>query len=95
MEDAATAEISRAQLWQWIRHGARLEDGSRATPQLYAEVRRDEVRTLEKALPRGTSGRRFAAAASLFDRMIEADELPDFLTISAYEELLKIESVTD
>jgi malate synthase len=95
MEDAATAEISRAQLWQWIRHGARLEDGSRATPQLYAEVRRDEVRTLEKALPRGTSGRRFGAAASLFDRMIEAGELPDFLTISAYEELLKIESVTD
>jgi malate synthase len=95
MEDAATAEISRAQLWQWIRHAARLDDGSRVTARLYAEIRHDAVRSFEKGLARGTSEHQFPAAASLFDRMIEADELPDFLTIPAYEELLKIESVAN
>ncbi len=95
MEDAATAEISRAQLWQWIRHGARLDDGSRVTGRLYAEIRHDAVRSFEKGVARESSEHRFAAAASLFDRMIESDELPDFLTIPAYEELLKIESVAD
>ncbi len=93
MEDAATAEISRAQLWQWIRHGARLEDGSRVTASLYREVRNDVIHSLGKRLPRGAQpAAQFAAAAALYDRMIEAPELPDFLTIPAYDELLKIES---
>jgi malate synthase len=96
MEDAATAEISRAQLWQWIRHGARLEDGNRVTVSLYREVRNDEIRSRVKGLPRAAQPTaQFAAAAALFDRMIESPELPEFLTIPAYEELLKIECAND
>jgi len=92
MEDAATAEISRAQLWQWIHHGARLEDGSRVTSALYREIRHDEVRSIERRLPRGEAAGRFEPAAALFDRMIAAPELPEFLTLPAYEELLKTET---
>jgi malate synthase len=93
MEDAATAEISRTQVWQWIRHGATLEDGRRVTGELYRDIRRDELESLEKRIGRehGLDGR-FELAAALFDRLIDAAELPDFLTIPAYDELLKIES---
>jgi malate synthase len=93
MEDAATAEISRTQVWQWIRHGARLEDGCRVTADLYREIRNDELRSIEKRMgrERWLAGR-FELAAALFDRLIEAPELSDFLTIPAYDELLKIES---
>ncbi len=93
MEDAATAEISRAQLWQWIRHGARLEDGCRVTATLYREVRRDELRSIGKRVGRERwSTGRFDEAVALFDRLIESPQLEDFLTISAYDELLRIES---
>jgi malate synthase len=93
MEDAATAEISRTQVWQWIRHGAKLEDGCRVTAKLYREIRGDELRSIEKRVgrDRGRAGH-FERAAALFDRLIEAPECADFLTIPAYEELLRTES---
>src|SRR5437867_9837581 len=50
MEDAATAEISRAQVWQWLRHGAALEDGRRVTPELIGSVIDDEMKTIESEL---------------------------------------------
>jgi malate synthase len=93
MEDAATAEISRTQIWQWIRHGARLEDGCRVTADLYREIRHDELRSIEKRIGRDRwLAGRFEPAAALFDRLIEAPELSEFLTIPAYDELLKFES---
>ncbi|HEY7113372.1 MAG TPA: malate synthase A [Thermoanaerobaculia bacterium] len=93
MEDAATAEISRAQVWQWIRHGARLEDGVRVTRELYREIRRDETKSLEKRLGRPAwKAGRYELAASLFDRLIEAEDFEDFLTLPAYDELLKLET---
>jgi malate synthase len=93
MEDAATAEISRAQVWQWIRHGAKLEDGCRVTPALYREIRRDELRSIGKRIGRERwKAGRFESAAALFDRLIEARELDDFLTLPAYDELLKFEA---
>ncbi len=93
MEDAATAEISRAQVWQWIRHGARLEDGVRVTRELYREIRRDETKSLEKRLGRPAwAAGHYELAAALFDRLIEAPELEDFLTLPAYDELLKLET---
>jgi malate synthase len=93
MEDAATAEISRAQVWQWIRHGARLEDGCRVTAALYREVRRDELRSIGKKIGREKwAAGRYDQAAALFDRLIESPQLEDFLTIPAYDELLTIES---
>ena len=84
MEDAATAEISRTQVWQWIHHDARLDDGRAITPELYKKIREEE---LQRIGPRPHLQR----AAALFDRLTLADELADFLTIPAYDELLRLE----
>jgi malate synthase len=84
MEDAATAEISRTQLWQWIQHGASLEDGTRIDADLYRRIRDEELASI---------GERphLRAAARIFDQLILASTLADFLTIPAYDELLKQE----
>ncbi|MEA2239980.1 MAG: malate synthase [Thermoanaerobaculia bacterium] len=84
MEDAATAEISRTQLWQWIHHHAHLDDGREVTPQLYRQVRDEELAAIG-------SRPHLEAAASIFDDLILNDELADFLTLPAYDELLKRE----
>lgn len=86
MEDAATAEISRAQVWQWIRHGAALDDGRRVTRELVDAVIEDEMRVIagEVGPERFVDGR-FAEARDLFRRVAMADALPDFLTPIAYD----------
>jgi malate synthase len=84
MEDAATAEISRTQLWQWIQHGAHLDDGREVTAQLYRQIRDEE-------LPKMGSRPHLEKAAAIFDDLILAGELADFLTLPAYEELLRLE----
>ncbi len=95
MEDAATAEISRAQVWQWVRHGETLDDGRPVTPDL---VRSLEESELEKI--RGEIGDdewfekegRPDLSRSLFERVaLSGDEFVEFLTLPAYEELLKLE----
>ncbi|HMV67062.1 MAG TPA: malate synthase A [Myxococcota bacterium] len=81
MEDAATAEISRAQLWQWARHGAALDDGRVVTPDLIRTLLAEEL----PGLPPGpTLGR----AADLFLELVLARELAPFLTLAAYEEIV-------
>ena len=90
MEDAATAEISRTQLWQWLKHGAKLDDGRTFTPELYRQLRDEELATIRSRSDAGTLTR-LDRAAALFDRLTLVDELADFLTIPAYEELLDIE----
>jgi malate synthase len=84
MEDAATAEISRTQLWQWIHHGAKLDDGRTIDEALYREIREQELKSI---------GYRphVQKAVEIFDRLILSDELGDFLTLPAYDELLKLE----
>ncbi|HKQ18180.1 MAG TPA: malate synthase A, partial [Candidatus Eisenbacteria bacterium] len=86
MEDAATAEISRTQVWQWIRHGATLEDGRRMTAALLDEVIEEEMKKIatEVGPDRFGSGR-FEEARDLFRRLSTADALEEFLTIPAYE----------
>ncbi|HET8772234.1 MAG TPA: malate synthase A [Thermoanaerobaculia bacterium] len=84
MEDAATAEISRTQLWQWVHHGAKLEDGRVIDAALYQRIRDEE-------LERIGGEPHVETAANLFDELILADELADFLTIPAYQELLRQE----
>jgi malate synthase len=84
MEDAATAEISRTQLWQWIHHGARLDDGRAVTAELYGTLRDEELARIGEKPYLGR-------AAAIFDRLILDDDLADFLTLPAYEELLEIE----
>ena len=77
MEDAATAEISRTQLWQWIHHGAMRRDR-------YEKIRDEEQKKIG-ARPH------IKRAAEMFDQLTLSDELADFLTIPAYDELLKVE----
>jgi len=82
MEDAATAEICRAQLWQWLRFGAELSDGRRFTAELFGRIFDEEVAGLGQV-------RRIAEAARLFRGMVESKELEEFLTIPAYDLLEK------
>ena len=83
MEDAATAEISRAQLWQWIRHGAALDDGGTVDDAMYRRVRDAEL----ARLTREYGDRRYADAADLLDALVLAGEFAPFLTLPAYERL--------
>jgi malate synthase len=86
MEDAATAEISRAQLWQWRRHGARLADGGTVTATLIAERLASELERIAAEVgPDRFAAGRYAEAAALFARMVTADRCDDFLTLPAYE----------
>ena len=88
MEDAATAEISRTQVWQWIHHEARLIDGRAVSAELYRSVQADVVEDLRRRLGDeafGAGG--YARAAALFDTLITASQLPDFLTLPAYDAL--------
>jgi len=86
MEDAATAEISRAELWQWIRHGARLDDGRPVTEVLFREIVEQEMETIaaEVGRPRFEGGR-YAQARDLFVRLTTSAVMEEFLTLPAYE----------
>jgi malate synthase len=88
MEDAATAEISRTQVWQWIKHGAKLADGRAVTAQLVQKVLDEELVKIqgEVGVDRFKSGR-FAEAAVVMLKMSTASECADFLTLPAYEYL--------
>src|SRR5205807_4097430 len=81
MEDAATAEISRAQIWQWIRHGAKLVDGRIVDLALCRQLLDEELAKLRAS----TRGRGCEQAAKLFWKLIEARVFPEFLTIPASE----------
>ncbi len=85
MEDAATAEISRSQLWQWIRHGARTEGGKPVTLQRCRMILLEERTRLEQA---GGDTERLGTAAELLDSMFSAKEFPEFLTLVAYQRLV-------
>jgi malate synthase len=86
MEDAATAEISRAQVWQWIRHGAALDDGQIVTAELFTTVLDEEMAAVKETLPAGAfQGGRFAEAIALFKDMSLSDDFVEFLTLPAYE----------
>jgi malate synthase len=88
MEDAATAEISRVQAWQWLRHGARLQDGRLVDEALVRKVLDEELAAIERAMtPEKFAARKFADASRLFLDMVFAKELPDFLTSAAYERI--------
>ena len=82
MEDAATAEISRAQIWQWIRHSAKLKDGRVVDVALCRALLDEELGKLRAVPDHGT---RYEDAASLFCQLIEAEVFPEFLTLPAYD----------
>jgi malate synthase len=85
MEDAATAEISRSQVWQWVHHGAKLEDGRAVTAELVRRTEAEELDRIRRALGDGYPATRFETARGLFDRVALSEPLADFLTPSAYE----------
>jgi malate synthase len=90
MEDAATAEISRAQVWQWLHHHATL-DGAPLTPERFRRALDEEMAALEGALgPARFAGGRFAEARALFERLSVSDTFEEFLTIPAYDLLLSL-----
>jgi malate synthase len=82
MEDAATAEISRAQIWQWIRHRAELDDGRVIDAALCRGVLDEELAKLRDA---ATDRGRYDDAAKLFRELIEAPSFVEFLTLPAYD----------
>jgi len=85
MEDAATAEISRTQVWQWIHHGAHLSDGRRITPELIHEIIPSQLRHIRSIVgdTRYKAGK-FDLAAEIFERMMTSSHLHEFLTLEAY-----------
>jgi len=89
MEDAATAEISRCQVWQWIRHpGGVLDDGRRITLEQVQSLLAEEMEVIRKEVgAEAFASGRYKLAAKLFDDITRADELVDFLTLVAYEYL--------
>jgi malate synthase len=86
MEDAATAEICRAQLWQWLRHGAHTEDGKAITVERFDRALSDEIERIHREVggARMLAGV-FPSAARLFAGMVTADTFDEFLTLPAYE----------
>jgi len=86
MEDAATAEISRTQVWQWLTHGAKLADGRRVTAELVRHTMADELGKLREQLgPARFEAGKFDLAATLFEQMMTGTDFPEFLTSVAYD----------
>jgi malate synthase len=81
MEDAATAEISRSQIWQWLHNRAHLDDGRQITPELVKQITDEEL----AKLPAEDEGRRFIEARQVFEQVALADDFVEFLTLPAYE----------
>jgi malate synthase len=94
MEDAATAEIARGQVWQWIHHEATLSDGRTVTPELVRELEESELERIRSEIGDDewfeTEGRP-QLSKELFERVALSEDFMDFLTLPAYEELLRLE----
>jgi malate synthase len=85
MEDAATAEISRSQLWQWIHNeNGVLDDGRKIDVELFRKLLAEEMEVIKQELGPGYDAGRYEEAARLFDEISTADKLVDFLTLPAY-----------
>lgn len=88
MEDAATAEISRAQVWQWVHEGARLNDGRQVTKELGQQLLGEELDKLKEEVgEQAYASGKYDLAAKLFQEVALNDEFIDFLTSAGYEYL--------
>ena len=88
MEDAATAEIARSQIWQWVHHGATLPDGRTITGELVRSVADEELAKIRSAVGEEAFGRwRWDDARRIFEEVALADDFVEFLTLPAYEVL--------
>ena len=84
MEDAATAEISRSQVWQWLHNGVKLADGQQVTRELVERIVGEEMDSIRESRGDAFSSGRWDEARDLFVETSLADEYPDFLTLPAY-----------
>ena len=88
MEDAATAEISRSQVWQWVRHEAKMKDGRAVSTALVRKTIEEELEKLRQHLgPERFDSGRFDLAARLFEPMMTSPEFAEFMTLVAYDYL--------
>jgi malate synthase len=83
MEDVATAEIARSQIWQWVRYRATLNDGRVIDPALYQSIRDEELAKLHE----GHDPQRLAEATTLLDTLVLSEEFVEFLTLPGYARL--------
>jgi malate synthase len=87
MEDAATAEIARSQVWQWVHNDAKLSDGRVVTPELVHQIEDEELEKIRRAMGDAYPADRAKYARELFEEVALADEFDEFLTLPAYERL--------
>ena len=80
MEDAATAEISRAQLWQWLHHNCKLDDGRMFDVIMFKTLMEEELGKLG-----GRDVESYGLAANLVDQLVRSNEFADFITLPAYD----------
>lgn len=93
MEDAATAEISRAQLWQWVHHGAAIENGTRITEDVCNKLLDQELAQAKQSVD-PMRYQVYEQAASLMRSLIHAPRFVDFLTLPAYQQIVETEGIT-
>jgi malate synthase len=87
MEDAATAEISRSQVWQWIRHQAKTAEGTLVTREWVKQIEDEELAKLREAYGERFASMQFADARELFDAVALSDRVVEFLTLPGYDRL--------
>ena len=94
MEDAATAEISRTQVWQWLHNQVMLADGRKFTQELYEDFRDEEIITIRETVGSDNYQRgQYVQAICLFNRLIVSPRFEDFLTLSAYNLIVSFKDV--
>jgi malate synthase len=87
MEDAATAEISRSQVWQWMHNDVTLDDGPLVTRDLVERMIDEELVKIQELAGDSFDAARYGQAVALFTEVALADSFADFLTIPAYERM--------
>ncbi|WP_046472297.1 malate synthase A [Allosalinactinospora lopnorensis] len=87
MEDAATAEISRSQIWQWLHNDVTLDDGPKVTPELVDRIIEEELTKIREVAGPAFDPELYRSAVELFREVALADEYADFLTLPAYERM--------
>ncbi|MBL7744638.1 MAG: malate synthase A [Chitinophagaceae bacterium] len=89
MEDAATAEICRTQVWQWLHSRAKLNDGRTITHSLYEDLRDDEIEKIQHTVgSQAYQEGKFTQAICIFNKLVVQDKWEDFLTLPAYDLIL-------
>jgi len=86
MEDAATAEISRTQVWHWLNHNIQLEDGRFFREEMYQQLKKEELEKIQELVGETNFlNGKFELAINLFDQLVLSKEYKEFLTLSAYK----------